>query len=154
MSNRRFTIQDVKNSAAGKNPKNAQIGVISAQKTPQQEQLGTLLKKESKEKEWLQWNIGYWCNERGLELVQEHRFDEERRFRFDWFIPALFTGIEFDGLMSEKSRHTTLTGFSNDCTKTNLAQKKGLKVLRYTILTYKDVLRDLTEIHYNKTIPF
>lgn len=78
--------------------------------------------------------------------VKEYKFCDTRRFKFDYYIPVLKVGIEYDGLNSEKSRHTTLTGFSKDCEKTNLAQILGYKVLRYTSLNYKDLGRDLQTI--------
>ncbi|RKT01068.1 hypothetical protein [Chryseobacterium defluvii] len=79
----------------------------------------------------------------GLEFKEEYQFDENRKFRFDWVIPELKTGIEFEGIMSEKSRHTTIEGFSNDCIKYNLAQCNGWKVLRYTVLNYLEIENDI-----------
>ena len=80
------------------------------------------------------------------DFVTELQFDEVRKFRFDWAIPSLMVAIEFEGIMSEKSRHTTKTGFTNDCEKYNLSQIKGWKVLRYTVLNYLDLSRDLEKI--------
>ncbi len=80
---------------------------------------------------------------------KEFQFDEVRKFRFDWAIPSKKIAIEFEGLMSEKSRHTTLNGYSNDCIKYNLAQLKGWRVLRYTILNYKNIEVDLKNILKN-----
>lgn len=70
------------------------------------------------------------------EYCREHRFSKDRAFRFDWAIPALRIGIEYEGLMSEKSGHTTVTGYSKDVEKYNLAQQEGWTVMRYTILNY------------------
>lgn len=82
----------------------------------------------------------------GLKFTEEQRFDEVRGFRFDWAIPELKTGIEFEGIISEKSRHTTIEGFSNDCTKYNLAQCNGWRVLRYTVRNYLEIENDLKKI--------
>lgn len=79
-------------------------------------------------------------------IVEEYRFDITRRFRFDYAIPEKMIGIEFEGIISEKSRHTTLTGYTRDTTKYNLAAVLGWKVLRYTALKYKDVWNDLKRI--------
>lgn len=80
------------------------------------------------------------------DYVEEHRFDDKRRFKFDWAIPELMVSIEYEGLMSEKSGHTTIKGYSKDTEKYNLAQIKGWKVLRYTALTYKNLDNDLKKI--------
>ena len=76
----------------------------------------------------------------------EYRFDEVRMFRFDWAIPSLNLGIEYEGVFSTKSRHTTVNGFSEDCTKYNLAIANGWKVLRYTALNYLNLEKDLEKL--------
>jgi hypothetical protein len=76
-------------------------------------------------------------------FVNEHKFSESRKFRFDIAIIDKKIGIEYEGLMSAKSRHTTMTGFTNDTSKYNLAQLEGWKVLRYTALNYKQFVEDL-----------
>jgi very-short-patch-repair endonuclease len=77
------------------------------------------------------------------DYVTEFKFLDNRKFKFDFYIPSARTGIEYDGMFSAKSRHLTVTGFSKDCEKTNLAQLNGYKVLRYTQLTYSDLQKDL-----------
>lgn len=81
-----------------------------------------------------------------IEFVKEHKFDSVRKFRFDFAILDKKVGIEYDGLMSDKSRHTTISGFTNDCNKTNLAQLSGWKVLRYTATNFKNIVTDLEKI--------
>lgn len=81
-----------------------------------------------------------------IDFVQELVFSKKRKFRFDIAIPSLKVGIEYEGLNSDKSGHTTITGYTSDCTKYNLAQKEGWKVLRYTMINYKDFIKDLKEI--------
>lgn len=103
-------------------------------------------KKRSAEKEWLSWNLLIWCNENALTLKEEYRFDREgRKYRADWAIEAIKTLIEYEGLNSDYSRHTTLKGYSADTSKYNQAMKQGWVVLRYTALTYRNVLNDLRE---------
>ena len=75
--------------------------------------------------------------------VKELKFDEVRRFRFDWAIPELKLAIEYEGLNSEKSRHTTKKGYTGDCQKYNLAVINGWKVLRYTAMNYSDFAQDI-----------
>lgn len=80
------------------------------------------------------------------DFVEELRFHDQRKFRFDWAIPSLKIAIEYEGTVSEKSRHTTIKGYSNDTTKYNLATINGWRVLRYTALTYKNLPTDLKKI--------
>lgn len=93
--------------------------------------------------------IGEMCNilhAIGIDYVTEHRFHELRKFRFDIAILDMKVGIEYEGLISEKSRHTTIEGFSMDCIKYNLAQLNGWKVLRYTAKNYTDFRNDIHTI--------
>lgn len=69
-----------------------------------------------------------------------------RRFKFDWAVPEINLAIEYEGLMSFKSRHTTVTGYTNDTTKYNLAQLQGWRVLRYTQLNYGQIVDDLEKL--------
>lgn len=85
----------------------------------------------------------------GKPFEKEVIFHPERKWRFDFAIPSMMIAIEFEGIMSEKSRHTTVTGFSGDCTKYNEAAKLGWTVLRYTVLTYKNLSSDLHDILKN-----
>lgn len=77
------------------------------------------------------------------EFNQEYKFDAHRKFRFDWAIPSKKIAIEYEGLFSYRSGHTTVTGYTKDCEKYNLAQLKGWKVLRYTAINYGQVYDDL-----------
>lgn len=80
------------------------------------------------------------------DFVPEHRFDEVRQFRFDWAIPSLMLAIEYEGVFSKKSRHTTVNGFSEDCVKYNLAVCSGWRVLRYTAKNYLNLETDLIKM--------
>jgi len=91
-------------------------------------------------------------DELALTPVLEYRFAPPRRFKFDMAFPELMIAIEYEGLNSAKSRHTTFTGYTNDCSKYNLATLKGWRVLRYTAKNYKEVCHDLP-ILLNKPVP-
>lgn len=106
----------------------------------------TLKQKRSKEKEWISKNLWAWCMEKGLEMQMEQRFHGERKWRFDYSIPSLMIAIEYEGLMSEKSRHTTISGFTGDSEKYNAAQALRWKILRYTAVNYKNLITDLNNI--------
>lgn len=79
----------------------------------------------------------------GLKFVSEFQFDEVRKFRFDWAVPDLMIAIEYEGIFSEKSGHTTLSGYKKDIDKYNLAVKKGWKLLRYAAHNYLEIEDDL-----------
>ena len=81
--------------------------------------------------------------------VKEHQFDLQRKFRFDYAVPELKLAIEYEGLMSEKSGHTTVDGYSKNCSKYNLATAQGWKVLRYTALNYSDLAQDIELFLHN-----
>lgn len=116
----------------------------------------TKQQKRSAEKEWMELNLQYWCNERSVFLLKEHKFDEPnivfdqvvikaREWRFDFCIPAFKIAIEYEGIISEKSRHTTINGFTGDANKYNRAQELGWKVLRFTAINYKNLLTTLNQ---------
>lgn len=92
--------------------------------------------------------IEYSLRELKVEYEKEFRFHHQRKFRFDFYFEhdGKKIGIEYDGLFSPKSRHTTVTGFSTDTEKTNLAQLNGYMVLRYTAKTYENFHNDLRKI--------
>lgn len=81
-----------------------------------------------------------------INYLKEFKFLPDRRFRFDFYLPDYRTGIEYDGMFSHKSRHLTVTGFTRDCTKTNLAQLAGYRILRYTALNVSEIENDLKNL--------
>lgn len=99
--------------------------------------------KPSKEKQWIHDNLAYWCNQHAVTLETEYRFHPDRKWRFDWAIPALKIAIEYEGLFAAKSRHTTISGFSNDTEKYNACQASGWRLLRYTAKNYTNLVHDL-----------
>lgn len=110
----------------------------------------------------IHWDLKYYCEEKGLLMIPELKFYKKRKFRFDFAIMKGITeiqarnfqygkeniicAIEYDGLNSEKSGHTTLTGFTSDTEKINLAISEGWRVLRYTVLNYQNVLQDIEKL--------
>lgn len=98
----------------------------------------------SKEKEWLSWNLLYWGNEKMLELKPEYRFDEKRKWRFDWAYPAVKIAVEYEGIFTKdksKTGHTSITGVMQDVEKYNAAMVLGWKIVRVTAANYKTVFR-------------
>lgn len=82
----------------------------------------------------------------GINWVAEYKFDEKRRFRFDIALPELKIAIEYEGIFAEKSRHTSLGGYSTDCEKYNLAAINGWRMLRYTALNYEYMAGNILKI--------
>lgn len=80
------------------------------------------------------------------DFVSEHQFDEKRKYRFDWAVPSLMVAIEYEGIMSKKSGHTTITGFTKDCQKYNLATTLGWRILRYNAKNYLELESDLMKL--------
>lgn len=103
-------------------------------------------KTTSAAKEWLAWNLPYWCNDHLVTLETEYKFDLHRNFRFDFAIPALKIAIEYEGIFKkDKSRtgHTSVAGVMRDIEKYNLAQSLGWRLIRVTAANYKTVLLQL-----------
>lgn len=107
----------------------------------------TLTGKVSVEKETIKKVLWVLHHEKKIpEYVEEFRFHPSRKFRFDWAIPSLKIAIEYEGLITKKSRHTTITGYSNDCHKYNIAQILGWKVLRYTAINHGEMMGDIVNL--------
>ena len=81
-----------------------------------------------------------------IDFVSEYKFHETRQWRFDIAIPLLKIAIEYEGIMSRKSRHTTIIGYTKDCEKYNAATIAGWRVLRYNAINYKSLGDDLMSI--------
>jgi hypothetical protein len=120
-------------------------GFINPVKKLSKKSMNNNSKWGSKIKGWIYLNLQFWCDSNGLELKTEHRFHPERKWRFDFAIPEVKIAIEYEGLMSEKSRHTTIKGFTGDTEKYNEAAAQRWKVMRYTARNYKQLLTDLNK---------
>ncbi len=109
------------------------------------------IEKVSIEKQTIQLVLEQFKNKNLItDFVTELKFDEKRRFRFDWAIPELKLAIEYEGIFSKKSRHTTVSGYSTDLEKYNLATTQGWIVLRYTAANYLNFEQDFTKLRCNK----
>lgn len=86
---------------------------------------------------------------RGIIFVAEYQFAPPRKFRFDFCCHRYKIACEYEGIFSDKSRHTSFKGYSRDGEKYNLAAINGWKVLRYTAMNYTNMLRDIELIIAN-----
>jgi hypothetical protein len=122
--------------------KGAKKGYIVPERTPAPKTWSKETRaKGTKQKAEMEWVIKAMFPE----YVKEFKFSD-RKFRFDFYIPWLKTGIEYEGIMvksEEKSGHTSMAGYSSNCEKYNLAQILGYRVLRYTALNHKTLGTDL-----------
>lgn len=94
--------------------------------------------------------IGFILNQLGIKHQAEYRFHPKRKWLFDYAIPEKKIAIEYEGLFSRKSRHTTKVGYTNDAEKYNTAQIMGWVVLRYTALNLSSLREDLENVMQNR----
>lgn len=83
-----------------------------------------------------------WKDDKICEL--EFAKKKNRKFRFDWANEKLMIAVEYEGIYSAKSGHTTHTGYNKDTIKYNLAASLGWVVYRYTAANFKNIINDLT----------
>lgn len=96
-------------------------------------------------------NIEFKLKALKLEYGKEFLPIKGHQFRADFYIPSLDLLIEFEGVNSKKSRHTTLLGYTKDCEKYNLMSLAGYKLIRYTIINIHNVEADILAL-INKTV--
>ena len=63
--------------------------------------------------------------------IREFKFNDLRRWRFDFSWPDLLLAVEVEGATWTGGRHTRGGGFANDCEKYNAAAIDGWCVLRF-----------------------
>lgn len=141
MKGARMTLQELKASkVAGINQK-----VIENLQKPAKKVKHVIPGQPCKQVLWM-WNqLVWWSLKEGILVVHEHKFHPDRKWRFDFALPDQKIGIEYEGINSKKSRHTTLTGFTGDTEKYNAAQALGWKVIRFTAKNYRQFLNQLEE---------
>lgn len=78
--------------------------------------------------------ILYVRQELGIDLVAEHRFCKERKFRFDYACPELKIAVEKEGGIWLKGggAHSRPQNILRDMEKYNLATAMGWKIIRRT----------------------
>ena len=92
------------------------------------EKLRAKAKRDRRENQFL----FIWKAINGPELVREHKFADNRKWRFDFAHKDTRVAIEIEGGTWGKSRHTTGSGYAEDREKYNTAQELGWKVFCLT----------------------
>lgn len=73
-----------------------------------------------------------WLSLKNIEYVREYKFIPGRRFRADFYLPAINCLVEIEGGIWGVGRHNRGAGYIKDCDKYNLATLHGYKLLRFT----------------------
>ena len=76
------------------------------------------------------------CGEKHMSLHPEYRFDEKRRFRFDYAIPEKLVAFEYEGGIWNNGGHVRGAGYSSNCDKYNIAALRGWRVYRFTCASF------------------
>ncbi len=87
-------------------------------------------KSLAEERFWHEWQADPLA---GAALQREFRFHAERKWRFDFALPAALLAIEIEG----RGRHQTVVGTRNDCEKYNSATIIGWRILRFPATDHK-----------------
>jgi|SRR5690606_7240513 len=133
MASKRWTIEDVE-KLAGSGKVKLNEGFFPEKKKPK---TSALPKSEfQKTPEGLS-HIDMILYVKQIDFVKEYEFVPDRKFRADRYVPSLNLLIEYEGIYSEKSRHTFFKGYSTDADKYNLATVHGYRLLRFTSDNYK-----------------
>ena len=85
--------------------------------------------------------------------TREYRFNQQRRWRFDFAWIDHKIAIEVEGVVGGAGgRHQRAGGFSNDCEKYNSAIIDGWRILRYTQkqIAQMCAINDLKQIWRNQ----
>lgn len=138
-----FDINSLKDTPAGK--LNAQL-FLELEKN-----ISVLPKRKTntnpKSKQELEFKIKIFCTENNLTFIKEHTakllFGSDRKFRYDFLIPELKLVIEYEGIISDKSGHTTITGYNKDCIKYNEIVLNGWRILRYNTINHGSFNSDI-----------
>jgi hypothetical protein len=70
--------------------------------------------------------------ELGIEFIREFKFFSHRKWRLDFYLIEYSYGVEIEGAIWSRGRHTRGQGFRNDTEKYNHATVLGIKMLRFT----------------------
>lgn len=113
-----------------------------------------LLRKKGKQWYWIASNFFFWASEqKAKDASTEFQFHGKRKWRFDFAVPSRKVAVEYEGIFSSKSRHTTFSGYTGDADKYNAAAADGWIVIRLTAKNYKTLWDHLKNIKPNEPPP-
>lgn len=146
MKRQPILLTDLKNTACAKlNPH-----LFSEEKKKGKEGKGKKEKRLGPEKTFIEHKIESFAREHRVIFQRERVFHNGRKWRFDYCLVdnietpcKVKVAFEYEGVVSAKSRHTTITGYSGDTDKYNVATLDGWMIHRYTALNYLDISLDL-----------
>lgn len=108
---------------------------------------------ESKAKNFIAWNLPYWCRTIGVILETEYEFHPTRKWRFDWCIPEMMLAIEFEGgIGMVNGAHSSREGIKRDIEKYNAATAMGYQVVRFNSTNYKTLIPKMTRYAEQKNL--
>ncbi|WP_346318203.1 DUF559 domain-containing protein [Chitinophaga sp. YIM B06452] len=142
MKKARFTVPQLEKTACARLNK----PLIEELKGEKPKKSSTVPREDCKQVRWMWGQLVWWAHLENIEVTREHRFHPVRKWRFDFAVPAYKIGVEYEGLNSEKSGHTTLVGYTKDTEKYNAAQELGWRVIRFTAKNYRKVLTELNKL--------
>lgn len=87
--------------------------------------------------------IGLLLRQEGYFVAFEYAFHADRKWRFDMALPNYKIAVEYEGIFSKQSRHTSKCGYSADTDKYNEAALDGWCVLRKTAMNMSGLLSDI-----------
>lgn len=143
MAKRTFTLADIKHSPCAH--RNQHLFEPKTERNKKEKKVQGP-RPGDKQKGWIKQTMSVWCQSKKLKLKEEFRFDEKRKFRFDFVIEKLKIAVEYEGLFSQKSRHTTPKGYTKDTEKYNLAQSQGWRIIRVTAINYKTIIYEIERL--------
>lgn len=120
--------------------------VIEELENPKKQRKKRVPSQPCKQVLWMGGQLAAWSLANGVWVEREFRFHPVRKWRFDFSLPDKLIACEYEGIHSEKSRHTTVTGYQGDIEKYNQATALGWRVLRFSAKTYKTVIKELDKL--------
>lgn len=94
---------------------------------------------------WMWGQLAAWSLKSGISVVRELKFHPRRLWCFDFAIPDRMIALEYEGIFSEKSGHTTHKGYTKDVEKYKEAAALGWTVLRFTAKDYRTVIEKIEQ---------
>jgi very-short-patch-repair endonuclease len=83
-------------------------------------------------------NLWHALGDKRFTPVEEYRFHDKRRWRFDYAFVPEGVAVEIEGGVYSGGGHTRGKHYQSDCEKYNTATLMGWRVLRYTTVCLRE----------------